>query len=273
MSRGKQIQFTTAQLSEIKDMYLEGQSARRIAKYFNCTHTVITKRVKELGIKRTKQEAIKTSRKQCDRHFFDVIDTEAKAYWLGFLYADGNVTDGSQPSLQVCLSQRDVKHLELFNSTLKSEYSVGRYHYTNPVCQLRIPCQDLVNALIDKGCGPRKTLTVKPPTLEQVPQHLIRHFVRGVIDGDGCFTKHHQLVMLGTQEFVQWFSEQIPFNHKASVRPNKSIYRVGISYRTFEKCQLLFDYLYQDATVWLPRKYDKICASLAFTKVWTIPSS
>lgn len=258
----KRIAFTEDQINEIIDLYTSGKSANKIGKLFGVSHTVITRIMDKKGLKRTYQESLDTARLSCNHDFFSCIDSEAKAYWLGFLYADGNVNDSKQPSLQICLSEKDSAHLEVFNKTLESEYNVGHYNYKNPVCQLRIPSPQIVKDLINLGCGPRKTFQIKPPTEQQVPNHLTRHFLRGYIDGDGCFTKTNALVILGTEEFLFWAGQQMPFEHHANPRPTKNIFRINLSYRSEHRHKALIKYLYDDATVYLERKYNKACVLL-----------
>ena len=262
MPRGVRIVFTKEQLDTIKEMYSRGTSAGELGRIFGVSHTVITRKVSSWGIKRTKNEARSISRKKCNIHFFDTIDTEPKAYWLGFLYADGNVTDCKQPSMQVCLSAKDSDHLELFSQTLDSEYRVSYYNYGVPVVQLRIPRREIVDALVTQGCFPRKSLELKPPTLDQVPVHLVRHFIRGYIDGDGCFSKSGQLIVIGTQEFLEWVSVHIPFEHKANViKPKgKNIWRLGVRVRGQKRFDVFYPWLYADATVWLSRKRQRLLA-------------
>lgn len=53
-----------------------------------------------------------------DEHAFDAIETEDAAYWLGFLAADGNVSNGR---LRIGLAARDVDHLRTFCRWLGSD--------------------------------------------------------------------------------------------------------------------------------------------------------
>jgi intein-encoded DNA endonuclease-like protein len=46
--------------------------------------------------------------------------------------------------------------------------------------------QDLINL----GCVPNKSLILKFPTEEQVPEKFLSHFIRGFFDGDGSVTKN-----------------------------------------------------------------------------------
>ena len=55
----------------------------------------------------------------CD-HIFDNIDTEEKAYWLGFLYADGYVSEFNS-TIELSLEEKDLQHLERFRSFLGLE--------------------------------------------------------------------------------------------------------------------------------------------------------
>ena len=48
-----------------------------------------------------------------DNTVFDTIDTEEKAYWLGFMYADGYVQNNGN-SVELSLKGSDVEHLEKF---------------------------------------------------------------------------------------------------------------------------------------------------------------
>ena len=95
-----------------------------------------SKTAKELGIdqqsmnnrlrKKFNLNVLPDGKKQINSHYFDVIDSEEKAYWLGFLYADGNISsEGNR--LEVRLSIKDIKHLEKFRKflNLETEFRTG----------------------------------------------------------------------------------------------------------------------------------------------------
>lgn len=55
---------------------------------------------------------------------FENIDTEEKAYWLGFLYADGCV--GSKESkVELSLAEKDLRHMEKFRSFIGIENKIS----------------------------------------------------------------------------------------------------------------------------------------------------
>ena len=54
---------------------------------------------------------------------FDTIDSEEKAYWLGFIYADGWISDANN-CFTLTLQQRDVEHLLKFNEFIANKNSI-----------------------------------------------------------------------------------------------------------------------------------------------------
>src|SRR5699024_9205607 len=124
-----------------------------------------------------------------NHNFFDEIDTEEKAYWLGFLYADGCVRE-DRGCFRLGLQARDVRHLEKFRESLDSNHTIKE---TNKVTNEKIyygnyifiHSKKLVKNLVEKGCFENKSLTLKFPSYDIVPKHLIYHFIRGYFDGDG----------------------------------------------------------------------------------------
>lgn len=50
----------------------------------------------------------------------------------------------------------------------------------------------MANDLINLGCIPRKTLVLKFPNESTVPKQLIKHFIRGYMDGDGCISTYYK---------------------------------------------------------------------------------
>jgi len=63
-----------------------------------------------------------------DETVFDCVDTEEKAYWLGFIYADGNISDAeaikkksnkSVYRLEVSLQSNDIEHLNKLKQFFK----------------------------------------------------------------------------------------------------------------------------------------------------------
>lgn len=123
-----------------------------------------------------------------DRHnldYFESIDTSEKAYWLGFIAADGNVNKAQQV-VTVAVHRKDREHLEklaaIFNLPIR-EYRCG--HAKSPICFLRICSVQVANSLVALGVRPQKSLYEDGSVIDNVPPILLRHFIRGLIDGDG----------------------------------------------------------------------------------------
>lgn len=51
--------------------------------------------------------------KDYNRHIFDIIDSQEKAYWLGFIIADGYL-NVDRRMLRIKLGDKDKNHLEKF---------------------------------------------------------------------------------------------------------------------------------------------------------------
>lgn len=206
-----------------------------------------------------------------DESFFDVIDSEEKAYWLGFLYADGAVVrQGEYYTIVIALSSIDKEHISKFKKSLNTSYKVREYTNKsgNSYCRIECCSKKLFNSLVNLGCFERKTLILDFPTSEQVPDHLIHHFMRGYFDGDGTINSHKEIgnkkdqvrfQVLGTEKFIKGYINKLPLDSKVkeniTLQKTKNIRTVQIGGNVQSK--KVFDYLYTDATIYLDRKHDK----------------
>lgn len=117
----------------------------------------------------------------CNDAYFNCIDTEGKAYWLGFLAADGCVRGNR---LQVCLSSRDRQHLVNLASCLGTNapvrnYFIGGVHRSG----FRVTSQQVVADLSAHSIVPRKSLILRWP--EHLSPESLRHYLRGYMHGEG----------------------------------------------------------------------------------------
>lgn len=216
----------------------------------------------------------------CDYHFFDKIDTEEKAYWLGFIYADGCITD--KGCLKILLSRKDKSHLELFKKHINAEHPIrdgiikrksqknigmkeGIQYYSN----IDIHSKEMAEKLAILGASPRKSLTLKFPTENQVPKHLMRHFIRGNLDGDGHVCSkitgnNRYYIAVGflssynfCSELSKFLSENLSVNKK-EITPHHRTKGMGVLlYNSQIDFFKIKDFLYKDATVFLERKRNK----------------
>jgi intein-encoded DNA endonuclease-like protein len=194
-----------------------------------------------------------------DETFFETIDTEEKAYWLGFMFADGNV-QGRQ--FRVGLAVVDKDHLEQFKKALKTDrpikFNRGR-KFANSLSHdsvtIQIGSMKMVADLIRHGCVPAKSLIIKYPIT--IPEYLQVHFIRGVFDGDGSITNSHNRVfrIAGTLHLLSGI-QQILMQYLAvnmtEIRPQGNIFE--LKYGGTQQVLKISDWLYKDATIWLPRK-------------------
>lgn len=193
-----------------------------------------------------------------DERYFQNINTEAKAYWLGFMFADGSVTQGRYVWLK--LHSKDRGHIQKFlddigysGSGIKEEENK-----TGGASYIILGSKAMVNDLIDKGCVPRKSLVCSAPN--KVPKKYVNDFIRGVVDGDGHLRAPNPVAIeiYGAFDLVTWISESLEIG---TVRPHNSIWRIVLYSKN---ARGVIDKLYSNATVFLERK--KITADLALSE-------
>lgn len=134
----------------------------------------------------------KNKKYKCDVTFFNNIDTEEKAYWLGFLMADGYMNK-EKNRFGIMLKKDDINHLIKFNKSLKSTYPIKTKQYNDKrgfiskSCFIRINSSYMYNKLLKNNIYPKKTGLENIPN--NIPYVLLRHFIRGFFDGDGSISK------------------------------------------------------------------------------------
>lgn len=211
-------------------------------------------------------------------HIFDVIDTEEKAYWLGFLYADGYISNNSN-EIALALQELDLSTVEKFRQFLKLEdklittkirhLSTGdkksyQFSFNSEVAKI---------ALEKLGCFNAKTEKIKFPTEDQVPNYLIKDFVRGYIDGDGCiYTNNNKIVVevLGTQEFLEEYKNWVNLGQSKIYKTHSDTVKKVMHSGTY--ALELLSRVYKNASIYMERKYKKYTDYLAHQEVDHISS-
>jgi hypothetical protein len=140
---------------------------------------------KTKNIERKDKNYIKKHKYFYDENFFEKIDSEEKAYFLGFIFADGCVVNNSKKfryQVTLKLHTKDKHILESFITSVKGEMPVWK-HGQREMVEISFSGKKMVNDLIDLGVTQNKTFTLQYPTINET---LERHFLRGYFDGDGC---------------------------------------------------------------------------------------
>lgn len=249
--------FSETECSQIIKSYKEGSKIIDISKEFKTRPEKISKLIKDHGISVSSKNCYRVNY-SLNHDYFDTIDTEEKAYFLGFLFADGGVAENSNT---ISLSINDVEILNKFAEEIKLTKSFYKNPSHNKATTIYFSSFKMKNDLIKLGCTPRKSLTLKFPSLDLVPEYLIRHFIRGYFDGDGHIYVKKNIYQLGIMSSKCFCSELKLFLEKKGFifhwdTVNSKAFRI----RCCSKKQIinLREYLYNDSRIFLNRKYNKI---------------
>ncbi len=251
-------------IKEYLDTPEKERSLTKLGRKYGVKRQTIAKYLKERNIDVINYQ----NRCRIDETVFDTIDTEEKAYWLGFLYADGNISKEGH-RLEVNLSMKDLDHLLKLKSFLKGDDLEIRIDTNKgeqyPMCRMSVRNEHLWNSLNDKGCVPCKSLILKWPH-ESIftKKQLIRHFVRGYWDGDGTIGLYRgkygiifNFCVMGTYMFLKGVKDFIGFdgtlkNASTPSEPNNAWLLQYSSLKSRKAARLL----YQNANIYLERKYN-----------------
>lgn len=258
--------FTQQDIYSVIDLYNAGKQQWEIAQELSCSQVSVSNILRRQNIKTRVGKKITYA--DVNLSFFKEINDEESAYFLGFLYADGNIqVKDNAYCMTLKLKSDDQSILEKFRDIMSPSSAVkitgGKYSY------FRVNQKEICEQLISHGCVPSKSLILEFPTT--VPNELINHFLRGYSDGDGTIYKNHFKnkktintiwKIISTKQFCQHtaklLKEQLGINCSQSLsRPKTNQIITTLSVGGNLQVKKVLDWMYQDATIYLPRKYEK----------------
>lgn len=260
---------------QINALHAEGKYALEISKLlgFKYSQPVYNYFKKKGWLNLTKDEYPRHATYGVDKTFFNNIDTEEKAYILGFICADGHV-NANQHRISITLKDSDYRMLEKIRDAMHSTHPIKRnIVHDNPYtksenailyqCSISINGKSLVQPLINMGISGKKTYTLNSSIMNYIPENLVRHFLRGYFDGDGCISWDRRysygnktvIKVAGNLEFLQGsFNKYFPTNCTLRLyKKSKQCYEYTIQNK--KEVMKFLNYLYANSKIYLDRKY------------------
>ncbi len=271
---------------EIVKLYKEGISVNKLSELFGNSKCSVRALLNRRGVDLRPNMWNAARKHKIDHNYFKLINSESKAYFLGLLYADGcNYPKNNTTS--IALADKDERILKIFTDQVYIEGKpLTRKKSKNPnhsdqvilnICSGEI-CRDLVKL----GCVPAKSLVLKFPTEDQVPNNLLRHFVRGYFDGDGGihYNKSNLNLMISitsTLEFCtrlkEIFKKELDMNFSFYKRHKDEKDNWTINCGGNYQCMKFFEWLYFPSSIFLERKYDTFVKFIKNYKITSKPQS
>lgn len=192
----------------------------------------------------------------------DNIDAEEKAYWLGFFYADA-YNNEKLGRIVIELQEQDKEHLQKcakFFGQPRDPFVQHKNKGKYIAYRLELNSKYLTKILADKGCHKAKSFNILFPNW--LNQELIRHFIRGYFDGDGCIHIHQNqlnISIVSTQEFnehLQKTLKDINVNSQMYFPERYSDNTCRLDFGGSRQVKRFCDWIYKDATIYLDRKYE-----------------
>ncbi len=267
--RYNEIILTEEQKQQIIKLYtVDKLSTVKIGKIIGVNRKKVAKVLEENNIARVGNGRRKYS---LNETYFDTIDTPNKAYILGFLYADGYNSLDKQ-TISLSLQEEDKMILEAMRNELNSEKTLEFIDYSNKhdfgytyknQYRLIFFSAHMCNSLNSIGMTQNKSLTLEFPAIDP---SLYSHFIRGYFDGDGsvCFsakTGNSIVTITSTNSFCEKIKSIISSTLNIHVgvydASNKNSITKVASISGTNQVKVFLDYIYNDAELYLERKYKK----------------
>ena len=280
---GRKISLSAKEISKICELYEKGFSTVEIAEKFKlkvmCDRTIAT-------ILRKNNATIRKSGYSTiidNIDYFEQINTESRAYIVGLLVADGSVgIYNNKYTIQISLIEEDsyllehmireiglkIKVKNIDKEEISIEYrkltkSIRTIPGTNTHNQKRISfiSKKIFDDLSRYGIVPNKTFNERFPT--NIPDHLMKHFIRGFFDGDGTvyFYRKNKCMKFGFYAQTEFLTDLQKYLVDYICLSNNKIYiKPSISFNSWSKptdIKAFYEYIYSDATIYMKRKKEK----------------
>lgn len=241
----------------------------QVASKFNLCKPTIAKILDTYNIPRyTKAKLFNPN---INEHFFEKINNEFSAYFLGLIISDGNVfkdNTNRQSSISITLDLNDEYILDKFKKSVNSNTMVS--HDGRGCSQIAVRSNIMADDLANYGVVPRKSFDTYLPI---IPDEYMSHLIRGIFDGDGSILMKpspkndghnrylHTISFCGTHKLMQDISDYIYSHLELNIKPkvydykNRLLSELKIS--NIHDIKIFCDFIYKDASIYLHRKHDK----------------
>lgn len=231
-------------LNQYIELCNQGKNRKEITEILHVSLRSVTNYQKATGV----FPASNKRKARLDEEFFSTIDSEEKAYILGFLFADGYL-ESNERVVTLNVSKKDIDVIYKIKDSMHCENEI-RQSSTKNCVRLYMASIKLVSDLKKLGFDRNKSLTISFP---DISDGLIRHFIRGFFDGDGHVGKRQCVLVIGSEKFFN------DFNHIIEKEFGKKLYHnnMGNYYRVqFNRCDHeIIKWLYDNCSIYLDRKY------------------
>ena len=283
--------MTDEVITSVMNFLSEGKTVPEISKILNINKVTISSYLRIHGIKLNPNKG--------NVHYFDNIDSYAKAYIVGFIAADGAlVKTKNSTTLTITIKYEDKAVLEFIKSEIGNEHNLreiirpSSYNPSKNIHHIRYAITDkcIIQALNKLGITSNKSLTIGN-IIENIPYEYRDAFIIGYFDGDGsvtirkgqypndrgilCYDYSIYIQIRGTKNFLSGICEHLKINvshiHQNDSIPHLSFANKKDTYRFFQ--------CYKNLPFYYERKYNKFLQRInhisydKYKQVQTISSS
>ena len=171
-------------IEDVIKKYYDGWKLKDIAFNIKCS----TAQIEKILHRETKRDRQHNYKYKINHEYFNSIDTEEKAYILGFLCADGSISKKGKSCLTISLQYGDYDILEKIKKAVQSESPIKSYTYNGrKYCNIAFYSERICDKLKENGCVCNKSSHLDWNNIK-ISSTLLSHFIRGYFDGDGCLS-------------------------------------------------------------------------------------
>jgi len=254
---------------ECKKLYLGGHSISKICLEKHLDRHNLGRRFKKDGIN-VGLGCSNARTYNLNEHYFDHIDSEEKAYMLGFIYADGNnLFQTNRIAIQLSIVDKEI--LQKFSQIMFGQENLKYRKNKNnkgiefEYVSLSMYSKHMSQHLATLGVVEAKSHKIVFP--DWLDKSLYRHFIRGLIDGDGWIYLPNDnrdspnvglICTRKLNDFLKDYFEKELRLKSYLVKAYKQDFEVmcEIRVKNYHQCKIFLDWLYKSATISLQRKYE-----------------
>lgn len=252
--------LTSQQQAEMISLYISGiiKSTRELDRKYGIYPGSCYNVLKRKGLIKYSNADV---HKLFNENYFENINTEKQAYFLGLLAADGNISD-KRNTISLGLNVDDgLDLIEEFKKELNSTGSINictdkRTDYKRKsMVNIQFTSQKTKEDLQKIGLGPKKTTNLLYP---KINKDLDRHFIRGFIDGDGSFYYKRGILvfcLVGTEKILKTIqsilNKELHIKYTKLTKHITGVYYLRLGHKDTLK---LRKWIYNDCNIAMKRK-------------------